>query len=118
MSDTESFFGDPDPIFADKELLRVSHLPEGDRIIGRDEELTNLANAIKDAQRGGTPNNVLIYGKTGTGKSLCRSTLRRISLRLPPRMMSTLTSHTSTVFRTQQKRRLSERSLNRSTIPT
>jgi len=71
MSDTESFFGEPDPIFADKELLRVSHLPEGDRIIGREEELTNLANAIKDAQRGGTPNNVLIYGKTGTGKSLC-----------------------------------------------
>ncbi|RLM62992.1 Cdc6/Cdc18 family protein [Halorubrum sp. Atlit-26R] len=71
MSDTESFFGDPDPIFADKELLRVSHLPEGDRIIGREEELGKLANAIKDAQRGGTPNNVLIYGKTGTGKSLC-----------------------------------------------
>ena len=71
MSDTESFFGEPDPIFADKELLRVSHLPEGDRIIGREEELGNLASAIKDAQRGGTPNNVLIYGKTGTGKSLC-----------------------------------------------
>jgi len=71
MNDTESFFGDPDPIFVDKELLRVSHLPEGDRIIGREEELGNLANAIKDAQRGGTPNNVLIYGKTGTGKSLC-----------------------------------------------
>ena len=51
MSNTESFFGEPDPIFADKELLRVSHLPEGDRIIGREEELGNLANAIKDAQR-------------------------------------------------------------------
>ena len=77
MSESESFFGDPDPIFADKELLRVSHLPEGDRIIGRDSELQKLANAIKDAQRGDTPNNVLIYGKTGTGKSLCSKYITR-----------------------------------------
>ncbi|MGQ4557418.1 AAA family ATPase [Halobellus sp. GM3] len=77
MSESESFFGDPDPIFADKELLRVSHLPEGDRIIGRDRELQKLANAIKDAQRGDTPNNVLIYGKTGTGKSLCSKYITR-----------------------------------------
>ena len=77
MSDSKSFFGDPDPIFADKELLRVSHLPQGDRIIGRDNELQSLAKAIKDAQRGGTPNNVLIYGKTGTGKSLCSKYITR-----------------------------------------
>lgn len=77
MSESESFFGDPDPIFTDKELLRVSHLPEGDRIIGRDEELQKLADAIKDAQRGGTPNNVLVYGKTGTGKSLCSKYITR-----------------------------------------
>ena len=77
MSDSKSFFGDPDPIFADKELLRVSHLPQGDRIIGRDDELRSLAKAIKDAQRGGTPNNVLIYGKTGTGKSLCSKYITR-----------------------------------------
>lgn len=77
MSESKSFFGDPDPIFADKELLRVSHLPQGDRIIGRDDELQSLAKAIKDAQRGGTPNNVLIYGKTGTGKSLCSKYITR-----------------------------------------
>jgi len=71
MSDSSSFFGDPDPIFANKDLLRVQHLPDVDRIIGRTEELTKLANAIKDATHGQTPNNVLIYGKTGTGKSLC-----------------------------------------------
>lgn len=77
MSESESFFGNPDPIFADKELLRVSHLPESDRIIGRDQELQKLADAIKDAQRGGTPNNVLVYGKTGTGKSLCSKYITR-----------------------------------------
>ena len=71
MSDLSSFFDGDDPIFANKDLLRVQHLPDKDRIIGRDEELTQLANAIKDATHGRTPNNVLIYGKTGTGKSLC-----------------------------------------------
>lgn len=71
MSESSSFFGGADPIFTNKDLLRVQHLPEKDRIIGRNEELTQLANAIKDANHGQTPNNVLIYGKTGTGKSLC-----------------------------------------------
>jgi len=71
MSESSSFFGGSDPIFVNKDLLRVQHLPEKDRIVGRNEELTQLANAIKDANHGQTPNNVLIYGKTGTGKSLC-----------------------------------------------
>ncbi|ELY41126.1 cell division control protein 6-like protein [Natronorubrum tibetense GA33] len=65
------YFGSENEIFQNKELLQVSHLPDGDRIIGREDELTNLANAIKPATRGNTPNNVLVYGKTGTGKSLC-----------------------------------------------
>ncbi|RQG94792.1 Cdc6/Cdc18 family protein [Natrarchaeobius oligotrophus] len=71
MSDSVDYFGSGNEIFQNKELLQVSHLPDGDRIIGREDELTNLANAIKPATRGNTPNNVLVYGKTGTGKSLC-----------------------------------------------
>lgn len=71
MSDSVNYFGSENEIFRNKELLQVSHLPDGDRIIGREDELTQLANAIKPATRGNTPNNVLVYGKTGTGKSLC-----------------------------------------------
>lgn len=71
MSDSMDYFGTENEIFQNKELLQVSHLPDGDRIIGREDELTHLANAIKPATRGNTPNNVLVYGKTGTGKSLC-----------------------------------------------
>lgn len=71
MSDSIDYFGSDTAIFRNKELLQVSHLPDGDRIIGRQTELENLANAIKPATRGNTPNNVLVYGKTGTGKSLC-----------------------------------------------
>ncbi|WP_222912664.1 orc1/cdc6 family replication initiation protein [Natrinema sp. SYSU A 869] len=71
MSGSESFFDNQNYIFANKDLLRISHLVEGDRIIGRKDELNSLAQALKDAVQGHTPNHVLIYGKTGTGKSLC-----------------------------------------------
>ncbi|WP_416840419.1 orc1/cdc6 family replication initiation protein [Haloferax sp. DFSO52] len=68
--------GDPlftsiDPIFARKQLLKIGHIPEADRIVGRDEEIRKLASALNPAVFGHSPNNVLIYGKTGTGKSLC-----------------------------------------------
>lgn len=71
MTDADELFSNENPIFRNKELLRVEHLPEGDKIIGRDGEIEQLANALREATNGGTPNNVLVYGKTGTGKSLC-----------------------------------------------
>jgi cell division control protein 6 len=71
MSDSEDLFVREDPIFAKKELLEINHLPDEGRIVGRDEEIKNLANAVNPAIFGQSPSNVLIYGKTGTGKSLC-----------------------------------------------
>lgn len=71
MANTHDYFSRENEIFRNKDLLQVSHLPDGDRIIGREQELTNLAGAIQPAIDGRTPNNVLVYGKTGTGKSLC-----------------------------------------------
>ncbi|MFC7236977.1 Cdc6/Cdc18 family protein [Saliphagus sp. GCM10025317] len=71
MPDSRDYFTRENEIFRNKDLLQVSHLPDGDRIIGREQELTNLAGAIQPALTGNTPNNVLVYGKTGTGKSLC-----------------------------------------------
>ncbi len=71
MGETHDYFARENEIFQNKDLLQVSHLPDGDRIIGREQELTNLAGAIQPAISGNTPNNVLVYGKTGTGKSLC-----------------------------------------------
>ena len=63
-------FPDEHPIFARKELLQIGHIPDGDRIVGRDEEIQSLANQLIDATQGNSPENVIIYGKTGTGKSL------------------------------------------------
>lgn len=71
MTNVDELFVREDPVFSNKELLEISHLPNENRIVGRDEEIANLANAANPAIFGQSPSNVLIYGKTGTGKSLC-----------------------------------------------
>ena len=58
------------PIFARKELLEIEHIPNEERIVGRDTEIKKIANALNPAITGQSPRNVIVYGKTGTGKSL------------------------------------------------
>ncbi|RQG99243.1 Cdc6/Cdc18 family protein [Natrarchaeobius oligotrophus] len=77
MSESDDLFIREDPIFVNKELLEISHLPDEGRIVGRDEEIGQLANAVNPAIFGQSPSNVLIYGKTGTGKSLCAKYVSR-----------------------------------------
>ncbi|MFC6837848.1 orc1/cdc6 family replication initiation protein [Halomarina ordinaria] len=68
--DPEKLFSVQDKIFANRNLLETSHVPEPDRIVGRDREITTLAGHLEDALLGSSPENVIVYGKTGTGKSL------------------------------------------------
>ena len=83
LSDFNDRFEDPseDPLFSDddqdranvfvrKELLKVGHVPESARIVGRDDEIEAVAAELQPIVRSDPPNNVMIYGKTGTGKSL------------------------------------------------
>ena len=77
MADSSELFSRKDPIFSDKELLEINHLPDDGRIVGRDQELKALANALNPALFGQSPSNVLVYGKTGTGKSLCAKHVSR-----------------------------------------
>ena len=70
MSESEDLFTREDPIFVQKELLEINHLPDEGRIVGRDDEIKELANAVNPAIFGQSPSNVLLYGKTGTGKSV------------------------------------------------
>jgi cell division control protein 6 len=77
MTDSDELFIREDPIFVNKELLEINHLPDEGRIVGRDEEIGQLANAVNPGIFGQSPSNLLIYGKTGTGKSLCAKYVSR-----------------------------------------
>lgn len=57
-------------IFANRELLDIDHIPSENRIVGRDEHIRELANEVGPAVKGSPPNSVILYGKTGSGKSL------------------------------------------------
>jgi len=56
-----------EPIFENKEVLRPSYTPR--ELPHRQEQINNMATILVTALRGDTPSNILIYGKTGTGKT-------------------------------------------------
>src|SRR6056297_2832564 len=58
---------DSEPIFENKEVLRPSYTPH--ELPHRKEQINKMATILVAALRGETPSNILIYGKTGTGKT-------------------------------------------------
>jgi cell division control protein 6 len=54
-------------IFRDREKLLPDYIPE--KLIHREREISRLAHTLAVALRGERPNNVFIYGLTGTGKT-------------------------------------------------
>lgn len=57
-------------IFSNRELLNIDHVPSEKRIVGRDEHIEDLANEIGPVVTCLPPNSAVLYGKTGSGKSL------------------------------------------------
>ncbi|SEO25975.1 cell division control protein 6 [Halogranum amylolyticum] len=78
MGDISNYFEGVTTVFRNKDLLQIDHVPDNERlIIGRESQLNALATGLQPAVEGQKPNNVLIYGKTGTGKSLCSKFMAR-----------------------------------------
>lgn len=57
-------------LFQNKKMVRVGWVPDGDRIVGRDDYINDISSSINDAVFGEAPSHISITGKTGTGKSL------------------------------------------------
>ena len=57
-------------VFQDKGLLDPDAVIDEDRIVGRDEQLDDIITYLRPALQGNRPPNMLLYGPSGTGKSL------------------------------------------------
>lgn len=55
-------------IFEDKSVLRETYVP--DELPGREEEMYDYRFALEDIKTGDEPNNILVYGETGVGKTV------------------------------------------------
>lgn len=59
-----------DSIFRNKKLLDPQHVVDEDRIVGRDKQLDEIIKLLQPAINDHRPPNMLLYGPSGTGKSL------------------------------------------------
>lgn len=62
--------GAQNSVFRDKGLLDLDALIDEDRIVGRDDQLDDIITYLRPALQGNRPPNMLLYGPSGTGKSL------------------------------------------------
>ncbi|MDD5331239.1 MAG: ORC1-type DNA replication protein [Candidatus Nanoarchaeia archaeon] len=58
-----------EPLFTNKKALQINYTPEN--IPHRDEQIKLIAGVLAPALRMEKPSNLFIYGKTGTGKTVC-----------------------------------------------
>ncbi|WP_318568826.1 orc1/cdc6 family replication initiation protein [Salinigranum marinum] len=77
--DRDPLFRYEQPIFADEDLLKITHIPGPERIVGRDQHMQEVADALNPAIFGQEPTHLFVFGKTGTGKTL---TSRSVSERV------------------------------------
>ncbi len=72
----ESFLSTP-TLFKERDALRPTYVP--DRLPHRDQQIKYLGQILATALKSGIPSNILLYGKTGTGKTaVCKHVLQRL----------------------------------------
>ena len=69
LDDLFDTFLERQSIFADKEVLLLRYFPS--KIPHRSEQIKKIGAILAPALRNNKPSNIFIYGKTGTGKTLC-----------------------------------------------
>lgn len=69
LDDLFNDFLERESVFENKEVLLIRHFPS--KIPHRSEEIKKIGSILAPALRNNKPSNIFIYGKTGTGKTLC-----------------------------------------------
>lgn len=76
-------FASPSRIFRDRDVLSPHYMP--DTIYHREHQIRELMSMLAPALQGKRPRNLMIYGKTGTGKTLCtKHVAKKFGERSPP----------------------------------
>jgi len=61
---------DNSKIFEKPWLLEIDNLPDANRIVGRDNKIKSLAKNLRKMRTDEVPDNIVMWGETGTGKTL------------------------------------------------
>ena len=69
LDDLFDDFLERESVFENKEVLLIRHFPS--KIPHRSEQIKKIGSILAPALRNNKPSNIFIYGKTGTGKTLC-----------------------------------------------
>lgn len=75
LSISEQLAGDYYSVFRNKDLIEPETIVNEDRIVGRDQQLNLIINTLKPALHNEHPEDMLLRGPSGTGKTLCAGTV-------------------------------------------
>ena len=82
LSITDQLTSEYHTVFKDKDLIEPDTIVDEDRIVGRDEQLSKVINIIKPGLYGDHPEDMLLRGPSGTGKTLIAGTVATKAIKI------------------------------------